>query len=236
VADANPREAIAEHYGKFYSRRNPDKVYPVEFVVRTLLGTYPGLRIDRTAYRGSKVLDLGFGDGRNMPLLSDLGFAVYGAEISAEICELTRARMARLGVDVILRTGSNSRIPFDDGAFDLVLSCHACYYVSEGETFADNLREIARVLRPGGRFVFSLVKTDSYVLQEAAPLGGGHYRVARDPYGLRNGSILRGFASREEVREELGAHFDDLALGLCENDFYGIYEKVWIGTGLKRVP
>jgi hypothetical protein len=27
-----------------------------------------------------------------------------------------------------------------------------------------------------------------------------------------------------------------LALGLCENDFYGIYEKVWIGTGLKKVP
>src|SRR6267142_4362727 len=75
---------IAEHYGEFYSRKNPEKVYPVEFVVRTLLGTYPGLAIDRTTYRGSRVLDLGFGDGRNMPLLRDLGFEVYGVEISPD--------------------------------------------------------------------------------------------------------------------------------------------------------
>src|SRR6267142_3660197 len=227
---------IAEHYGEFYSRKNPEKVYPVEFVVRTLLGTYPGLAIDRTTYRGAGVLDLGFGDGRNMPLLRDLGFEVYGVEISPEICELTRDRMARLGVPVVLKTGGNSRIPFDDGAFDFVLSCHACYYVSPGETFADNLREIARVLRPGGRFIFSLAKTDGFIMKDALPLGDGHYRITRDPYGIRNGSVFRAFASREEVRDDLGTHFGDLALGLCENDFYGIYEKVWIGTGLKKVP
>jgi SAM-dependent methyltransferase len=227
---------IADHYGEFYSRRNPEKVYPVEFVVRTLLGTYPGLKIDRTTYRGSGVLDLGFGDGRNMPLLRDLGFEVYGVEISPEICELTHERMARLGVPVVLKTGRNSRIPFDDGAFDFVLSCHACYYVSPGETFADNLREIARVLRTGGRFIFSLAKTDSFILKDSLPLGDGHYRITGDPYGIRNGSVFRAFASREDVRDNLGAHFSDLALGLCENDFYGIYEKVWIGTGLKKGP
>jgi SAM-dependent methyltransferase len=237
LADENTgqRTGIAKHYGEYYSRRNPENVYPVEFVVRTLLGTYPGLTIDRSTYRGSKVLDLGFGDGRNMPLLNDLGFEVSGVEISQEICEATRERMARLGVPVVLKTGRNSSIPFEDGAFDLVLSCHACYYVSPGESFADNLREIARVLCTGGRFIFSLVKTDSYILKDSVPLGQGHHRITSDPYGIRNGTVFRAFASREEVSEELGVHFRDLALGLCENDFYGIYEKVWIGTGLKKV-
>ena len=225
---------IEKDYGAFYSRKDPEKVYPVEFVVRTLLGTYPGLKIDRTTYPGSKILDLGFGDGRNMPLLHDLGFHVYGVEISPEICQLTTNRMERLGVPVVIRTGSNAHIPFEDAAFDFVLACHACYYVSEGETFSDNLREIGRVLRPGGRFIFSLVKRDSYVLNGAAPLPNGHYRVANDPYGVRNGSILRGFASREEISAELGGLFTDLALGVCENDFYGIYEKVWIGTGIRE--
>ena len=227
-------ETIEKDYGAFYSRKNPEKVYPVEFVVRTLLGTYPDLKIDRSTYRGSRVLDLGFGDGRNMPLLNDLGFDVYGVEISDEICHLTRSRMEWLGVPVTAKTGSNSHIPFEDRTFDFVLACHACYYVSPGETFSDNLREIARVLRPGGRFIFSLVKSDSYVLQDATPLPAGHYRVTRDPYGVRNGSILRGFASREEVAEELGSLFADLSLGLCENDFYGIYERVWIGTGVRK--
>jgi SAM-dependent methyltransferase len=230
----NNMTAIEKDYGSFYSQKNPAKVYPVEFVVRTLLGTYPGLKIDRTTYRGSKILDLGFGDGRNMPLLNDLGFQVYGVEISDDICELTRERMARLGVPVQLRVGNNSHIPFENGEFDFVLACHACYYVSDGESFSDNLAEIARVLRPGGRFIFSLVKSDSYVLNEATPLPGGHYRITHDPYDVRNGSVMRGFASRDEVATELGSHFHDLALGLCENDFYGIEEKVWIGTGIRK--
>ncbi|MEA2413849.1 MAG: hypothetical protein QOI58_506 [Thermoanaerobaculia bacterium] len=226
--------AIEKDYGKFYSGKDPAKVYPVEFVVRTLLGTYPGLNIDRTTYQGSTILDLGFGDGRNMPLLHDLGFDVSGVEISDEICELTRNRMQRLGVPVTVKTGTNAHIPFESGLFDFVLSCHACYYVGPGESFSDNLEEIARVLRPGGRFIFSLLKSDSYLLAGATSLQDGHYLVNRDPYELRNGSVLRAFASREEVMDELGRRFSDLALGLCENDYYGIYEKVWIGTGIRN--
>ena len=228
----DPKE-IEKHYGEFYSRRNPEKVYPVEFVVRTLLGTYPGLKINRTTYRGSKILDLGFGDGRNMPLLRDLGFEIHGVEISDEICQLTRARMDRLGVPVTVSTGGNSRIPYPDRAFEYVLACHACYYVAAGESFTDNLNEITRVLRPGGRFIFSLAKADSYILTDAKPLGQGHYRITHDPCGVRHGTIFRAFASRAEIVAEFGGRFRDLALGLCENDYYGIYEKVWIGTAIK---
>jgi SAM-dependent methyltransferase len=225
--------AIQEGYTAFYAKRNSDKVYPVEFVVRTFLGRYPHLELDHSVYRSAKILDLGFGDGRNMPLLHDLGFEVYGVEISGEICGLTRNRMEKLGVAVQLATGSNSHIPFADEAFDFLLACHSCYYVSPGETFRDNLREIARVLKKGGRFVFSLAKADSYVLSDAMPLGGGHYQITHDPYGLRNGGIFRAFTSKEEIARELGASFGGFALGLCENDFYGIYEKVWIGTCVK---
>lgn len=225
---------MKDHYADFYSERNPSKVYPVEFVVRTLLGTYPHLKLDRSVYRGAKILDLGFGDGRNMPLLHDLGFVIHGVEISEEICRLTKHRMEKLGVPARVETGSNSRIPFSDETFDFILACHACYYVSPGESFADNLREITRVLRPGGRFVFSLAKTDTYVLKNAVSLGNGHYQITHDPYGLRSGGVFRAFASRQEIVDELGDSFHDFALGLCENDFYGIYEKIWIGTCLKK--
>jgi SAM-dependent methyltransferase len=231
---SNTKPALTKHYADFYSERNPEKVYPVEFVVRTLLGTYPDLKLDRSTYLGARILDLGFGDGRNMPLLRDLGFEIYGIEISDEICRLTQTRMERLGVPVQLETGSNSHIPFGDGTFDFVLACHACYYVSPLESFADNLREIARVLRVGGRFIFSLAKTDSYILKDAVPLANGHYRITQDPYGLRKGGVFRAFSSRQEISDEFGAYFSDFALGLCENDFYGTYEKVWIGTCLKK--
>ena len=231
---SNTETAIKGHYADFYSARNLAKVYPVEFVVRTFLGTYPYLKLDRSQFTGAKILDLGFGDGRNMPLLHDLGLKVYGVEISKEICRLAKTRMEKLGVPVQLATGSNSRIPFDDETFDFILACHSCYYVNSGETFAENLREIARVLRTRGRFIFSLAKTDSYVLKDALPRGNGLYQITHDPYGLRNGGLFRAFASRPEIIDELGSNFNDFALGLCENDFYGIYEKVWIGTCLKK--
>ncbi len=228
------RAVIETHYEDFYSKRNPEKVYPVEFVVRTFLGTYPGLKIDRRTYRDSRILDLGFGDGRNMPLLHDLGFAISGVEISDDICQLTRERMKRLGVPAEIKAGSNSQIPFPDRFFDYLLACHACYYILPDQTFSDNLKEITRVLRPDGRFIFSLPKTDTYILNDAIPLGDGHYRITQDPYGIRNGGVFRAFSNKDDIVEELGAAFTDFSLGLCENDFYGTYEKVWIGTCVRR--
>lgn len=94
--------------------------------------------------------------------------------------------------------------------------------------------EIARVLRTGGRFIFSLAKTDTYVLKDAEALGNGHYRITNDPRGLRDGGVFRAFASRQEIVDDFGVYFEEFALGLCENDFYGTYEKVWIGTCLKK--
>lgn len=233
-SDEPQESSIQEHYGDFYAERNFAKVYPVEFVVRTLLGAYPQHKLDRRIFVGAKVLDLGFGDGRNMPLLSDLGFEVHGVEISAAICDLTRARMAKLGVPVKLSVGSNSQIPHEDRTFDFVLACHSCYYVLPGQTFVDNLREISRVLREGGRFIFSLAKSDSYILADAEVLSDGLYRITQDPYRLRNGGLFRAFASKEEIVAEMEGIFENFALGLCENDYYGIYEKVWIGTCVKK--
>ena len=88
-----PSSKIDDSYGAFYQQRNPEHVYPVEFVVRAFLGNYPRHKTDRSSYPGRRVLDIGFGDGRNMPLLGNLGMQVSGTEISQEICDLTQARM-----------------------------------------------------------------------------------------------------------------------------------------------
>ena len=72
---------IVSSYSQYYSARTDIHLYPVEFVVRTFLGTYPNLKMDRSKYAGSKILDLGYGDGRNMPLFKNLKFNIHGVEI-----------------------------------------------------------------------------------------------------------------------------------------------------------
>ena len=109
---------IETKYSAFYAARSPDHVYPPEFVVRAFLGTYPRLSGSKPNFRGAKVLDLGFGDGRTIPLLSNLGMRVHGVEIAKEICNRCKERMARLGIDVDARVGRNNRIPYDDAFFD----------------------------------------------------------------------------------------------------------------------
>jgi len=221
-------DQLDRRYETFYRERNPTNVYPVEFVVRAFLGNYPRLKSDKSCHPGKCALDLGFGDGRNMPLLHNLGMRVFGVEISQDICDLTQARMKRLGIDVNLRVGRNCSIPYDNSFFDTVLACHACYYVDPGSRFDDNAREIARVLKPGGSFVFSAPMGTSYILSGATDLGEAHMKIVNDPFGVRNGSILKKFDRESDIRRALSPAFEDFAIGSCRNDFWGIEEHVWI--------
>ena len=218
---------IQKEYSSRYTADKTSAVYPVEFVVRAFLGTYPGLHMPRDQYAGRRILDLGHGDGRNMPLLNNLGMKIHGVEIAEDINRHVHKRMKALGIRADLKVGSNAHIPYKDDYFQYLLACHACYYVEPGETFSDNLAEMARVLEPGGYLIASLAMTGSYILKNAKPLSGGHFKITSDPYGLRNGTVFRVFRSQKEIRDVFSKYFSDLDIGYCNDMFWGIHQKVW---------
>ena len=51
--------------------------------------------------------------------------------------------------------------------------------------------------------------------------------IANDPYGVRNGYILKKFDTAEEIMTALAPHFTDARIGSCRNDWWGIEEHVW---------
>lgn len=218
---------INSSYDAFYRARDPQHVYPVEFVVRAFLGTYPRLSTDRSSFPGQKILDIGFGDGRNMPLLANLGFQVHGIEVTEDICARGTERMRTLGLAIEARVGRNASIPYADRFFDHVLACHACYYIDPGTRFSDNVAEIARVTKPEGLFVFSVPMATSYIFRGARDLGEGHMEIANDPYGVRNGYVLKKFDTAKDIEDALAPAFEDARIGSCQNDFWGIEEHVW---------
>lgn len=225
---ANQPQGIDDSYERYYAKRTGVRVYPTEFVVRTFLASYPGLRFRKPA-KGERVLDVGFGDGRNTVFLCDQALDVSGIEITQGIVDQTGGRLTELGLRADLRVGRNSRIPFEDGYFDYILACHCCYYCDQGESFEDNLREYARVMKSGAYLVASVASRDSYIFEGATQYPDGSLMINSDPYGNRNGYRLHAFRDKAEVQAYMSRLFSNFSFGFADNDYYGISERVfWV--------
>lgn len=111
--------------------------------------------IERAALRpGERVIDVGCGTGAvTLRAARAVGSAgrVAGIDISREMLALARQAAANLGLhNVHVREGRAEAIPADDASADVVLASLSLMYAIDRAAAA---REIARVLRPGGRFV-----------------------------------------------------------------------------------
>ncbi len=95
------------------------------------------------------VLEIAVGTGRNFEHYPD-SVAVTGIDLSPEMVEIARGHARRLGREVSLVVGDVERMPFRDATFDTAVSTLSLCTVPHPERA---LREVWRVLRPGGRFV-----------------------------------------------------------------------------------
>ena len=103
--------------------------------------------------RGVRVLEVGCGRGIALPVLAERlrPSSLTAIDVDAELARVARLRV---GPDVRIVDGDVRSMPFADASFDLIVDFGTCYHVSGGENGALRaLREIARVLVPGGLFV-----------------------------------------------------------------------------------
>jgi arsenite methyltransferase len=100
------------------------------------------------------VLEIGFGQGRTAALLVEHGHRVFGVEVSDTMVNQATARNRRACRDgrVELVRGDGRVVPFDDDAADAAFTAHTIYFMPEPQI---TLTDVARVLRPGGRFVIA---------------------------------------------------------------------------------
>lgn len=88
------------------------------------------------------ILDVGCGTGANLELLGQYGEA-EGVDVSIDALQFCRAR----GLEKV-RQGEAEKLPYEDGAFDLVTALDVVEHLDDDLA---GLREMRRVLRPGGR-------------------------------------------------------------------------------------
>ncbi len=105
--------------------------------------------------RRLSLLDVGCGNGRFLSQALDAfpRLPVTGLDLSSPYADAARARLASWPQTEIV-VGQAEAAPFADGSFDAV-SCIYLFHELPPRVRRDVAREIARVLKPGGAFVFA---------------------------------------------------------------------------------
>jgi SAM-dependent methyltransferase len=100
---------------------------------------------------GTHVLEFGCNVGASAILFATLGARVTAIDIAPDVVELARLNARRYGLDAIdfRHVGDTRRLPFDDGAFQMV-SCNSVLEYVPPALLPAVQREIDRVLAPGG--------------------------------------------------------------------------------------
>lgn len=102
---------------------------------------------------GRRLLEIGCGAAMCSRWVAAHGGAVVASDLSAGMLRHAQAGNRRTGIEVPLVQADAQRLPFADAAFDVVFTAFgAIQFVADS---AAVMSEAARVLRPGGRFVFA---------------------------------------------------------------------------------
>jgi SAM-dependent methyltransferase len=180
------------------------------------------------------VLDWGSGVGQVSDLLRRRGLAVSSFEYRPELEAPSEERSPLIPEITAQVSPEPVALPYEDDAFDAVLSCGVLEHVEDPDA---NLEEIRRVLRPGGTFyVYKLPNRFSYTEFLARRLGLAHHgsRPFDRLYDKRRARALMG-RHGFEITEMRRANMLPLAL---RGRFLERHSRGWwrANRALARVP
>jgi SAM-dependent methyltransferase len=145
--------------------------------------------------RGRRVLELGAGAAAGARWLAGQGAEVTALDLSAGMLRHARAAAARTGVGVPLVQADALALPFADGVFDIVCTAFgAIPFVADSGAA---MREVARVLRTGGSWVFSITHPMRWIFWDEPDESG---LIARNSYFDRSPYVETRRARRAVLR------------------------------------
>ena len=106
------------------------------------------------ALPGRRILDLGSGMGGTSVALGLAGAAPLAFEYNRAYCDIIRLRAGRYDMGLPVVNGAGEYLPFANASFDLVIAWDVVEHVQDP---ARLLAELARVLRPGGRVLLTVI-------------------------------------------------------------------------------
>jgi SAM-dependent methyltransferase len=152
--DWNRRAIEDAHYYAGFGRRGQSEaefLSSADYVIEKLEPELARLSINANR-RAWRALEIGCGPGRLMLPLSRHFGEIHGVDVSDEMVALARERLAGIPNAHVHRTDGAGLSKFADESFDFIYSYAVFQHVPDREVILDSLREIRRVLKPGGIF------------------------------------------------------------------------------------
>jgi len=217
--------------------KNLDKtVFPSEWIVRSFLGKYKNYtspsrnnkdsELKREVYQGKKILDIGYGDGRNLSFFNALSMDVYGVEPFEQVV----SHSSKLFPWANLSIGQNCNLPYSELFFDYVIASHSIYYLNKDQTLFDSLKEVYRVLKPKGNLFFTVPTSKNHTLKGAKKFAQTNQWILEDAfYKVRKGQIIETVESETNLiilLSKLG--FDNISIAKWHVDWWGTIEDSFL--------
>jgi SAM-dependent methyltransferase len=170
---------------------------------------------------GQKVLDVAAGTGTSALAAARRGADVTGTDLTPQLLDVGRATADAEGLELTWGTADAEALPYDDGSFDVVLSCIGVMFAPHHQQAAD---ELVRVCRPGGTVGVLSWTPEGFIGQlfatmkpyapppppgaSPAPLWG-HVDHVRDLFGSTTTDLVARQQSLRVERFSDGAEFRD---------------------------
>jgi SAM-dependent methyltransferase len=147
---------------------------------------------------GMRILDAGSGAGRNLPYFLRHGFDVCAVDATPGALDQVRRLVAELAPRLPatnFRVEALDALSFPDEDFDAVIASAVLHFARDEPHFRAMVKELWRVLRPGGLF-FARLASSIGIEAQVQPLGGGRYHLpdGSDRF-LASEALLAGLAA-----------------------------------------
>jgi ubiquinone/menaquinone biosynthesis C-methylase UbiE len=152
------QRASAAYFDEIESRR-----YAWHYHLRELFDSLRG--------SSGKLLEIGCGIGVDSIQLAKCGFDVTAVDLTENALAVAKDYAKLRGVEIDFQLANAEQLPFEDDTFDVVYSFGVLHHTPDIEA---SVREVHRVLKPGGKAYIMLYHRDSIV--------NGVHRAFRLPY------------------------------------------------------